>query len=290
MAVVEPEPSGTATAVGLDAKLAAALSEAAMKHSAVIRLLRTDDETHAAMLGIPKAASRRRAPSRGFAPPRCPDPHSVSGTFVTPSAVRALSGMAEEVASRFREHAVVERGPLVPATLPGFRCAFDDATQGDIVHGWIEHWGLRSDPDERTADTYLKLHWPALASIKGLAAGLCTLVPALRAMPRLRETIDSPSTQLIFEHPILARIGADVISGRIDLLAVDRTRRTARIVDFKAGWGHPADKVIRSSLPGIDEYSKQLGAYAAGVESAGLRVLSVGLVYAGIPAVAWLES
>ena len=70
---------------------------------------------------------------------------------------------------------------------------------------------------------------------------------------------------------------------------LDRVRGTARIIDFKAGWGQRADRLELSSLPSIDEYAKQLGAYAAGVEAAGLRVESVGLVYAGIPAVAWLE-
>lgn len=108
-------------------------------------------------------------------------------------------------------------------------------------------------------------------------------------MQRLRHAIDAPGAQLIFEHPILARIGPDVISGRIDLLVVDRGRGTARIIDFKAGWGQRADRLELSSLPSIDEYAKQLGAYAAGVEAAGLRVESVGLVYAGIPAVVWLE-
>jgi ATP-dependent exoDNAse (exonuclease V) beta subunit len=289
MAVVEPGTSGTTTAVGLDAKLAAGLSEAAAKHPAVIQLLRTDDAAHAATLEIPKAAIRRRAPSRGFVPPRCPNPDSAPGTFVTPSSVRVLSGVAEEVAAGFRQRAVVERGTEVPNMLPGFRSAFDDATQGDIVHGWIEHWGLRSVPDERMAGTYLSSHWPVLAGIEGLAAGLCGLAAVLRTLPWLSETIDSTSTQLIFEHPILARIGSDVVSGRIDLLVVDRARRTARIIDFKAGWGHSADRVNRASLPSIDEYAKQLGAYAAGVEAAGLRVESVGLVYAGIPAVAWLE-
>lgn len=289
MAVVEPSASGAKTAVGLDSKLAAALPDAAAKSPSVIRLLRTDDPANGAVLAIPKAEARRRAPSRGFVPPTCPAPDSVPGTFVTPSSVRTLSGTAEEVAAGFRGRASVERGEVMPQALPGFRHEFDDATQGDIVHGWIEHWGLRAEPSERMAGDYLSACWPALAAIPGLARGLCGLAPVLRGMQRLRQAIDAPGAQLIFEHPILARIGPDVISGRIDLLVVDRGRGTARIIDFKAGWGQRADQLELSSLPSIDEYAKQLGAYAAGVEAAGLRVESVGLVYAGIPAVAWLE-
>jgi ATP-dependent exoDNAse (exonuclease V) beta subunit len=289
MAVVEPSTAGTRTASGLDARLAAGLQEAAPRCNSIMRLMRADDPTNAAWLAIPKSEARRRAPSRGFVPPTCPPPDSVPGKFVSPSSASSSSGIAADVTSEFRRRAVVERGDVVPAPLPGFRSAYDHATQGDLVHGWIEHWGLRSEPTERMASEYLASRWPTLAPITGLARGLCGLAPVLRGMPRMRQAIDAPGVQLVFEQPILARIGADVISGRIDLLLVDRMRGTARIIDFKAGWGHQADRVDLDSLPSLAEYAEQLGAYAAGVEAAGLRVEGVALVYAGIPAVAWLE-
>ena len=69
----------------------------------------------------------------------------------------------------------------------------------------------------------------------------------------------------------------------LDLL-VRHGDRSHSIIDFKAGWGNSVGEV--SSLPGVQGYASQLGAYACPLLDGGMRIRGLGLLYVGMPAFA----
>lgn len=163
----------------------------------------------------------------------------------------------------------------------------DPRARGDLVHGWLEQWGLRQDPVEAQALEYLRERWPALATAhQQLPAALCTLGQTLMAIEPFARLVHEAGTALHFEHPIVARLDGDLLVGRIDLLMEHSDGRVS-VIDFKGGWGANAAQV--DVLPDVDGYARQLGGYAGALRQGGRNVRGVGLLYVGIPAFAWHE-
>ena len=163
----------------------------------------------------------------------------------------------------------------------------DPRARGELVHGWLEQWGLRQDPTEAQAREYLLERWPALAEAhRQLPAALCTLGRTLMAIEPFASLVHEAGTALHFEHPIVARLDDDLLVGRIDLLMQHADGRVS-IIDFKGGWGANAAQV--GALPDVAGYATQLGGYAGALRQGGRNVRGVGLLYVGIPTFAWHE-
>jgi ATP-dependent exoDNAse (exonuclease V) beta subunit len=187
----------------------------------------------------------------------------------------------------YRESVQVVAGSTAAPDLPWPEGAvLNERTQGDVVHGWLERWGLRDAPDPADARRYLEDRWRC--DDDALAHGLCALgTHLLDALPGLRSLIEGAAS-LRFEVPILARVGGDALVGRADLV-VEHGDGSVTVIDFKAGThtaqilpndeidDDEADRSVR--VPGLSRYAWQLEAYRRALTSAGRQVREVGLVY-----------
>ncbi len=214
---------------------------------------------------------RLRKPLGRVAPPvaRWVEPRGLVMARATGAEEAGLP--AKEIEKQYRERAKVVVGKPGPAR-PVLKAYADvsAATWGEVVHGWMERWGLVVEPTVEAAAAYLKEDWsaeePTLA--KWLVGAGLAVRDGLDGFAELLEG------QLHFERPVLGKAGQYLWTGRPDLV-VEFPNREVIVVDFKAG-----DKFATADdIPDFRQYAVQLETYRRILKSAGYDVIQVGLVY-----------
>jgi len=163
----------------------------------------------------------------------------------------------------------------IPAALDGVR----EIVRGDVVHGWLEAWGLRGDPDEALAAAYLQQRWGSDA--EDVAAWLVAV--GLQMRDELPGFTDLLTGELHFEWPVVGVDDSRLIAGRADLV-VQWPGRELTVIDFKAGSAVAHVKDGNPVIPHFSDYGPQLEAYRRCFSAAGYTVREVGLIYVRGPA------
>lgn len=243
-------------------------------------LYRLGDEQHP-FLNRPPMNANPRARARGATLAEVPAHPNQLIQIISPSKYKGDAPCAVERNTHFIANAQIFNGGEAPQELPGLGNGFDVRVRGDVVHGWFERWGFAGDPFEATAQDYLADRWPTLATQLGLAAALCALGQSVLAIPAFEALVHESGATLHFEHSVVATVGNDLLVGRADLVVL-HANGDLSVVDFKGGWGTPAQAAI-GDLPDINKYALQLGAYFCALTAANRHVRSVSLLYVGIP-------
>ena len=238
------------------------------------------DEQHP-FLNRPPMNANPRARARGATLAEVPAHPNQLIQIISPSKYKGDAPCAVERNTHFIANAQIFNGGEAPQELPGLGNGFDVRVRGDVVHGWFERWGFAGDPFEATAQDYLADRWPTLATQPGLAAALCALGQSVLAIPAFEALVHESGATLHFEHSVVATVGNDLLVGRADLVVL-HANGDLSVVDFKGGWGAPAQAAI-GDLPDINKYALQLGAYFCALTAANRHVRSVSLLYVGIP-------
>ena len=243
-------------------------------------LYRLGKEQHP-FLNRPPMNAKPRARARGATLAEVPAHPNQLIQIISPSNYQGEDPCAVERNTHFIANAQIFNGGEAPQVLPGLGNGFDVRVRGDVVHGWFERWGFAGDPFEATAQDYLADRWPTLANQPGLAAALCALGQSVLAIPAFEALVHESGATLHFEHSVVATVGNDLLVGRADLVVL-HANGDLSVVDFKGGWGAPAQAAI-GDLPDINKYALQLGAYFCALTAANRHVRSVSLLYVGIP-------
>jgi ATP-dependent helicase/nuclease subunit A len=243
-----------------------------------------------AQICVPARGGMPRERQRGRSMPHRRDATSIAPQIVSPSDLAGGHVPTDRIADDFRANAVLcglpEGMPRPDLGFLGER--FDPRKRGDLVHGWIEHWQLLSEPDEAAAAEFLGARWPGLLEAHPrLPEALCGIGRALMAIPQFAGLVREDGARMHFEQPMVAPRGDDLLVGRIDLL-VRHPDGSYSVIDFKGGWGRHGVAVV-AELPDLNDYSRQIGAYACALQEGNQRVRGIGLLYTGIPAFAWRE-
>lgn len=233
------------------------------------------------LLNRPPMNANPRARARGATLAEVPAHPNQLIQIISPSKYKGDAPCAVERNTHFIANAQIFNGGEAPQVLPGLGNGFDVRVRGDVVHGWFERWGFAGDPFEATAQDYLADRWPTLATQPGLAAALCALGQSVLAIPAFEALVHESGATLHFEHSVVATVGNDLLVGRADLVVL-HANGDLSVVDFKGGWGAPAQAAI-GDLPDINGYALQLGAYFCALTAANRHVRSVSLLYVGIP-------
>lgn len=284
--IVDRGPNSKSTAIDRTLlKLIVDISNQQSQQQDVMTVLRPGCAEYAESTRLPASNLPKRDPTVGFQPMQVTTVYSSTRRLVAPSSYSGSDQRARALSEEFLQSANVFTGSQRPSALPGLGVTFDGSTQGDIVHGWMESWGLQGEPTEAKAQQYLTRSWPKFAQIDGLADGLRLVTRNASQLPPLRVLLDAPGTQLQFEYPLIVRLGEEVLVGRIDLL-LRHIDGSVSVIDFKGGWGKTITDA--ASVPDGLVYAQQLGAYIAALEAVGLTVKNAALVYVGIPAMVWM--
>ncbi len=238
------------------------------------------DEQHQ-FLNRPRMEAKSRARARGATLAEVPAHPNQLIQIISPSNYQGVDPCAVERNTHFIANAQIFNGGEAPQELPGLGNGFDVRVRGDVIHGWFERWEFEGDPIEATAQAYLADRWPTLANQPGLAAALCALGQSVLAIPAFEALVHEAGATLHFEHSVVATLGNDLLVGRADLVVLHADGYLS-VVDFKGGWGAPAQAAI-GDLPHINQYALQLGAYFCALTAANRNVRSVSLLYVGIP-------